>query len=96
MPDGRFAPSPTGRLHLGNLRTALLGWLFARSSGSRFLLRMEDLDVGAVREEHYRNQAEDLLALGVGWDGEIVRQSTRRALYDEAIARLQDAGLTYH
>ena len=95
MPDGRFAPSPTGRLHLGNLRTALLGWLFARSSGSRFLLRMEDLDAGAVREEHYRSQAEDLLALGLGWDGEVVRQSSRRARYDAAIVRLEGEGRTY-
>ena len=49
--DGRFAPSPTGTLHLGNLRTALLAWLFARSQGARFLVRMEDLDPGRVRSE---------------------------------------------
>ena len=48
MPDGRFAPSPTGTLHLGNLRTALLAWLFARSQDARFLVRMEDLDTGRV------------------------------------------------
>lgn len=95
MADGRFAPSPTGRLHLGNLRTALVAWLFARSAGSRFLLRMEDLDAGAVREHHYRSQADDLLALGLDWDGEIVRQSDRRAHYEEALAQLDAAGLTY-
>ncbi len=50
MSDGRYAPSPTGDLHLGNLRTALLAWLFARSAGGRFLMRIEDLDVGRVRE----------------------------------------------
>ena len=49
--DGRFAPSPTGTLHVGNLRTALLAWLFARSQGARFLVRMEDLDPGRVRSE---------------------------------------------
>lgn len=95
MPDGRFAPSPTGRLHLGNLRTALVAWLFARSSGSRFLLRMEDLDAGATRAEHYDTQPRDLAALGLDWDGEIVRQSDRRPLYDDAIDRLTAAGLTY-
>lgn len=88
MADGRFAPSPTGRLHLGNLRTALLAWLFARSSGGRFLVRMEDLDAGAVREEHVEGQLRDLAALGLDWDGEVVRQSDRRHLYDAAINRL--------
>jgi glutamyl-tRNA synthetase len=95
MATGRFAPSPTGRLHLGNLRTALVAWLFARSAGSSFLLRMEDLDAGAVREEHYRSQPEDLTALGLDWDGEVVRQSERRARYDDALHRLVAAGLTY-
>jgi len=93
--NGRFAPSPTGRLHLGNLRTALLAWLFARSAGSSFVVRMEDLDAGSVREEHYGTQLTDLAALGLDWDGEVVRQSDRRAAYDDAIARLDAAGLTY-
>ena len=88
MADGRFAPSPTGRLHLGNLRTALLAWLFARSSGGRFLVRMEDLDRGAVREEHVEGQLRDLAAIGLDWDGEVVRQSERHHLYDAAIATL--------
>jgi glutamyl-tRNA synthetase len=92
---GRFAPSPTGRLHLGNLRTALLAWLFARSAGSPFLVRMEDLDRGSVREEHRRTQLEDLAALGLDWDGDVVRQSERADLYDAAIERLTAAGLTY-
>lgn len=95
MADGRFAPSPTGRLHLGNLRTALVAWLFARSAGSSFLLRMEDLDAGAVRAEHYRSQPEDLAALGIDWDGEVVRQSERRSGYEDALERLVAAGLTY-
>jgi glutamyl-tRNA synthetase len=88
LADGRFAPSPTGRLHLGNLRTALLAWLFARSTGGRFLVRMEDLDAGSVRPEHLDGQLHDLAALGLDWDGEVVRQSERRRLYDAAIARL--------
>ena len=95
MSTGRFAPSPTGRLHLGNLRTALLAWLFARSAGSSFVVRMEDLDSGAVREEHYASQLEDLAALGLDWDGEVVRQSERRDLYEDALAELEAAGLTY-
>jgi len=95
MADGRFAPSPTGPLHLGNLRTALLAWLFARAVRSRFLVRMEDLDEATARPEHERSQLTDLAALGLDWDGPVVRQSERRHLYDEAIARLSDAGLTY-
>ena len=58
--DGRYAPSPTGTLHLGNLRTALLAWLFARSAGGRFLVRMEDLDPGRVRAGLAEQQLEDL------------------------------------
>jgi glutamyl-tRNA synthetase len=85
---GRYAPSPTGDLHLGNLRTALLAWLFARSGGGRFLMRMEDLDRGRVREQYYDRQLEDMAALGIDWDGPVVRQSERGALYEEAIARL--------
>ena len=77
-PDGRFAPSPTGPLHLGNLRTALLAWLFARSAGARFLVRVEDLDPGRSRREHEAGQLADLAALGLDWDGPVVRQSERR------------------
>lgn len=93
--DGRFAPSPTGPLHLGNLRTALLAWLFARSAGSRFLVRVEDLDMVASREEHVAGQLHDLAALGLDWDGPVVRQSERLHHYDAVIDRLVDAGLTY-
>src|SRR4051794_4336426 len=94
-PDGRFAPSPTGTLHLGNLRTALLAWLFGRSQGARFLVRMEDLDTGRVRERFYDEQLRDLAALGLEWDGPVVRQSDRLGLYDEAIDRLRADGLVY-
>lgn len=92
---GRFAPSPTGRLHLGNLRTALLAWLFARSRGERFLLRFEDLDTSSVRDEHYVTQADDLAALGLDWDGAPVRQSERMGLYRSAIADLVAADRVY-
>lgn len=93
--DGRFAPSPTGRLHLGNLRTALLAWLFARHDGSRFLLRFEDLDTASVRPEHYRTQVDDLRALGLDWDGEPVRQSDRVDSYRTAITTLIARDLVY-
>jgi glutamyl-tRNA synthetase len=94
-PDGRFAPSPTGTLHLGNLRTALLAWLFARSQDARFLVRMEDLDTGRVRERFYDEQLHDLAALGLDWDGPVVRQSERQALYDDAIEALRAQDLVY-
>ncbi len=91
---GRWAPSPTGDLHLGNLRTALLAWLFARSAGGRFLWRFEDLD-GAVRPKFYDSQLRDLAALGLDWDGEPARQSDRLDLYRDAIGDLRRRGLTY-
>jgi glutamyl-tRNA synthetase len=93
--DGRFAPSPTGTLHVGNLRTALLAWLAARSAGGRFLVRMEDLDAGRVRRELEGEQLRDLAALGLDWDGPVVRQSERLALYEGALARLREQGLLY-
>jgi glutamyl-tRNA synthetase len=86
--DGRFAPSPTGVLHLGNLRTALLAWLFARSADARFLVRIEDLDAGRVRPGLAAAQLADLAALRLDWDGEVVAQSDRTALYEAALARL--------
>lgn len=95
MPTGRFAPSPTGPLHVGNLRTAVLAWLFARSAGALFLLRIEDLDRAASREEHVRAHLADLLALGIDRDGEVVRQADRFARYEEALTRLDADGLLY-
>jgi glutamyl-tRNA synthetase len=95
MANGRFAPSPTGRLHLGNLRTALLAWLFARREGSTFLVRMEDLDRTTSSRAHEATQLHDLAALGLDWDPPVVRQSERFDLYRLAIAQLTDAGLTY-
>ncbi|MDQ3934032.1 MAG: glutamate--tRNA ligase family protein, partial [Actinomycetota bacterium] len=90
MPDGtgRYAPSPTGSLHLGNLRTALLAWLFARSAGGEFLMRVEDLDRQRVRPGCEEEQLADLRAIGIDWDGPVVRQSERLALYEEALGAL--------
>lgn len=90
---GRFAPSPSGELHVGNLRTAILAWLFARSTGRRFLLRVEDLDRARAGADAV--QLHDLAAIGLTWDGDVVRQTARGPLYAEAILRLADAGLTY-
>jgi len=93
--NGRYAPSPTGTLHLGNLRTALLAWLFARSAGSRFLMRMEDLDAGRVRPGIAEEQLADLAAVGVDWDGEVSYQSQRLDLFADAIEQLRAAGRVY-
>lgn len=93
--DGRYAPSPTGDLHLGNLRTALIAWLFARSAGGRFLVRVEDLDPGRVRPHFEARQLADLRALGLDWDGPVVRQSERLDLYRAAVEILEAEGLVY-
>ncbi|MGP4030513.1 tRNA glutamyl-Q(34) synthetase GluQRS [Pseudarthrobacter sp. 1C304] len=90
---GRFAPSPSGELHVGNLRTAILAWLFARSTGRRFLMRVEDLDRARAGAE--AGQLRDLAAIGITWDGGVIRQTDRGPLYAEAISRLSAAGLTY-
>ncbi len=92
---GRYAPSPTGALHLGNLRTALLAWLFARSAGSRFAMRIDDLDAGRVRPGIAGAQLADLAALGLDWDPPVVTQSERLAVYADAIARLDGEGALY-
>lgn len=92
---GRYAPSPTGELHLGNLRTALVAWLLARSSGGEFLLRIEDLDSTRSKEEWVGVQERELGSLGIDWDGEPVRQSARHDLYRGALARLEADGLLY-
>ncbi len=92
---GRFAPSPTGDLHLGNLRTALIAWLSARSAGGEFVVRMEDLDRVTSSRDHEQAQLRDLAALGITWDRPVVRQSERFDLYRDAIATLQRAGRVY-
>lgn len=100
---GRFAPSPTGALHLGNLRTALLAWLFARTASGRFVLRIEDLDLPRVRAGATQALLGDLRWLGLDWDegpdiGGVTGpyyQSMRQALYEQAIARMRAQGLIY-
>jgi glutamyl-tRNA synthetase len=94
-PDGRYAPSPTGPLHLGNLRTALLAWLFARSQGARFLLRIDDLDPGRSRETFADGQRADLRALGLDWDAEVAPSSRRGDAYARALAVLEAQDLVY-
>lgn len=86
----RYAPSPTADLHVGNLRTALAGWLLTRQEGGSWLMRIEDLDQARVRAagDAERRQLRDLEALGLTWDGALVRQSERRQAYRDAVARL--------
>jgi glutamyl-tRNA synthetase len=93
--DGRFAPSPTGPLHLGSLRTALVAWLFARSAGARFLVRVEDLDPQRSRRAFEAGQLADLRALGIDSDGPVVRQSGRLERYRDALAMLERGGRLY-
>lgn len=85
---GRYAPSPTGHLHLGNLRTAVIAWARARSLGGRFIVRIEDIDRQRSRPEFEARQLADLRAVGIEWDGEPVRQSDRSGLYDAALSGL--------
>ncbi len=93
-PVVRFAPSPTGLLHVGNVRAALLNWLFARRHGGRFILRIDDTDPSRSREEFVEAIREDLAWLGLDWDEE-VRQSARLDLYREAADRLRRSGRLY-
>ena len=92
---GRFAPSPSGRMHLGNLWSCLLAWLSARSAGGRMVLRLEDLDPDRCRREYCDQVMRDLEWLGLDWDNEPVYQSQRSELYRAAFQRLADAGLVY-
>jgi glutamyl-tRNA synthetase len=92
---GRFAPSPTGALHLGNLRTALVAWLQARSEGGEWYVRMEDLDRVTASPAHEAGQLAALAALGLLPNGPVVRQSERFELYRTAIATLHAQGRVY-
>ena len=91
---GRFAPSPSADLHIGNLRTAVLAWLFARSTGRPFHLRVDDLDDRTQADIAHR-QLDDLAALGLTWDGQIYWQSRHRQRYDHVINGLAHRGLLY-
>lgn len=91
----RFAPSPTGQLHLGHAFSAVLAHKEAREKGGRFLLRIEDLDRTRSRPEFVAGIEEDLLWLGLQWDGQPIVQSQRSAAYGEALERLKTEGLVY-
>ncbi len=91
----RFAPSPTGPLHLGHAYAALKAHDFARARGGTFLLRIEDIDPGRTRETHVDGIFADLRWLGLDWDGEVLRQSARLPLYAAALERLKAQGLVY-
>ena len=92
----RFAPSPTGRLHLGHVLAARVASDLARQSADgRFLLRFEDIDAPRVREEYYSGIGEDLTWLGLCWDGEPLRQTSRTAAYEVALEHLKKTGLVY-
>ena len=93
-PAGRFAPSPSADLHIGNLRTAVLAWLFARSTGRRFLVRVEDLDDRTFSDIGQR-QVDDLAAIGLTWDEPVAWQTGHRDRYDTVIAQLAADGLLY-
>src|SRR5215469_8304320 len=100
---GRYAPSPTGRLHLGNLRTALLAWLMARQAGASFILRIEDIDLPRVRPTATADIIADLTWLGLDYDegpgqGGLTGpyfQSARRDIYRAALAKLVSKDLVY-
>lgn len=91
----RFAPSPTGPLHLGHAFSAWCGYSAARRTGGRFLLRLEDLDRSRVRQEYAEAIEADLAWLGIMWDGPVLLQSARSAAYRAALDMLSDLGLTY-
>jgi glutamyl-tRNA synthetase len=91
---GRFAPSPSADLHIGNLRTAVLAWLFARSTGRRFLIRVDDLD-DRTRADIGARQVADLAAIGLTWDAPPEWQTQHPKRYDKAIARLAERELLY-
>ena len=91
----RFAPSPTGYLHLGHVRSGFEGWRAARDADGRFLLRLEDIDRGRCREEFAAAILDDLAWLGLAWDGEVRRQSEHLADYRAALRQLDAAGLLY-
>lgn len=92
---GRYAPSPTGALHLGNLRTALLSWLITRLQAGEWLLRIDDLDTPRNRAGCEEAIQADLRWLGLHWDGAPIRQSERRGLYATVLSSLRRAGLLY-
>lgn len=94
-PVGRFAPTPSGRMHLGNVFAGLLAWLSVRSEGGRMILRMEDLDPERTGTDFARRIREDLIWLGMDWDEETTAQSKRAPVYDTYFEKLRERGLLY-
>ena len=94
-PVGRFAPTPSGRMHLGNVFAAMLAWLSVRSRGGSMVLRMEDLDTQRTSEEFAAVLRDDLRWLGLDYDRETPAQSKRSAVYDQYFEKMQDLGLLY-
>ena len=94
-PVGRFAPTPSGRMHLGNVFAGLIAWLSVKSRGGEMVLRMEDLDTQRTSAEFAQTLREDLLWLGLTWDRETAPQSQRSHVYDEYFAILKEKGLLY-
>ncbi len=92
---GRYAPSPTGPLHMGNLRTALLAWLHSRLQDGQFYLRMDDLDKPRTVDGSADQILRDLEWLGLDWDGRVLYQSQRTSVYQDAFEQLNDQGLVY-
>ena len=92
---GRFAPTPSGRMHLGNVFAALISWLSVRSRDGQWVLRMEDLDTLRTSDAYAEVLRQDLLWLGLNWDLETQKQSSRSAVYDKYFVRLQELGLLY-
>ena len=92
---GRFAPTPSGRMHLGNVFAALIAWLSVRSQGGSMVLRMEDLDTLRTKDEYAEVLRQDLLWLGLDWDTETPKQSSRSRVYDEYFEKLQQMELLY-
>src|SRR3981081_187560 len=93
-PTGRFAPSPSADLHIGNLRTAVLAWLFARATGRQFFMRVEDLD-DRTHARIATRQLDELAAIGLTWDGEVIWQSHQPQRYASVTAELDDRGMLY-
>lgn len=95
MIKGRFAPSPTGRMHLGNVYAALLSWLSAKSKGGEWVLRIEDIDPARSKQEYADRIMDDLEWLGLTWDGEVTYQSKRQDIYEHYFELLRKEGLLY-
>ena len=92
----RFAPSPTGNLHIGGARTALFNWLYAKNQSGKFLLRIEDTDLKRSEDKYVENILESLEWLGIEYDDNLIYQSERSDLYKKAVNKLLEMDLAYY